>query len=149
MISFFGSFLANLEPELVLFKVDDVGDDGDDDLSHQTSNSSSSGFRWAREEPKRRKNHLNTIPRWRAHWSKSSCTHLVTVQVCSWQVKRQYFANCVTQLKLYTLYKLSSSIFYCLSVSQWGIGVTRPNLHFFQYIQAYKPFADPIQYIKA
>ena len=26
--------------------------------------------------------------------------------------------NCVTQLKLYTLYKLSSTIFYCLSVSQ-------------------------------
>ena len=25
-----------------------------------------------------------------------------------------------------------------------GIGVTRPNLHFFQYIQAYKPFADPV-----
>ena len=29
-------------------------------------------------------------------------------------------------------------------VCQWGIGVTRPNLHFFQYIQAYKPFADPV-----
>ena len=25
-----------------------------------------------------------------------------------------------------------------------GIGVTRPNLHFFQYIQVYKPFADPV-----
>ena len=25
-----------------------------------------------------------------------------------------------------------------------GIGNTRPNLHFFQYIQAYKPFADPV-----
>ena len=37
----------------------------------------------------------------------------------------------------------------CLSVCLWGIGVTWPNLHFFQYIQAYKPFADPIQYIKA
>ena len=32
----------------------------------------------------------------------------------------------------------------CLSVCLWGIGVTRPNLHFFQYIQAYKPFADPV-----
>ena len=53
--------------------------------------------------------------------------------------------NCVTQLKLDTVEKLSSSIFCCLS----GIGVTRPNLHVFQYIQAYKPFADPIQYIKA
>ena len=25
-----------------------------------------------------------------------------------------------------------------------GISVIRPNLHFFQYIQAYKPFADPV-----
>ena len=31
---FFGSFLAHLEPELVLFEVDDIGDDGDDDLSY-------------------------------------------------------------------------------------------------------------------
>ena len=30
---FFGSSLA-LEPELRLFEVDDIGDDGDDDLSH-------------------------------------------------------------------------------------------------------------------
>ena len=52
---------------------------------------------------------------------------------------------CVTQLKLDTVEKLSSPIFCCLSVSLSGIGVTRPNLHFFQYIQAYKPFADPIQ----
>ena len=37
----------------------------------------------------------------------------------------------------------------CEWVSMSGISVTRPNLHFFQYIQAYKPFADPIQYIKA
>ena len=28
----------------------------------------------------------------------------------------------------------------CLS----GIGNTQPNLHFFQYIQGYKPFADPV-----
>ena len=48
--------------------------------------------------------------------------------------------NCVTQLKLYTLYKLSSPIFCCLS----GIGVTQPKLHFFQYIEAYKPFADHV-----
>ena len=53
-------------------------------------------------------------------------------------------ANCVTQLMLYTGDKLSSSIFWCLSVSQWGIGVTRPNLYFFQYIKAYKPFADHV-----
>ena len=53
--------------------------------------------------------------------------------------------HCVTQLKLDTVEKLSNPIFCCLS----GIGVTRPNLHFFQYIQAYKPFDDPIQYIKA
>ena len=25
-----------------------------------------------------------------------------------------------------------------------GIGNTQPSLHFFQYIQAYKPFADPV-----
>ena len=29
---FFGSSLAHLEPELKLFEVDDIGDDGDDDL---------------------------------------------------------------------------------------------------------------------
>ena len=51
---------------------------------------------------------------------------------------------CVTQLKLYTGYKLSSSIFCCLWVSMSGIGNTRSNLHFFQYIQAYKPYADPV-----
>ena len=51
--------------------------------------------------------------------------------------------NCVTQLMLYTGDKLSSPIFP-LWVSVSGIGVTRPNLHFFQYIQAYKPFADPV-----
>ena len=26
----------------------------------------------------------------------------------------------------------------------WGIGNTRPNLHLFQYIQAFKPFAVPV-----
>ena len=34
-----------------------------------------------------------------------------------------------------------------MSVSQCSvsdIGVTRPNLYFFQYIKAYKPFADPV-----
>ena len=31
---FFGSYLAHLEPELELFEVDDIGDDGDDDLSY-------------------------------------------------------------------------------------------------------------------
>ena len=30
---FFGSSLAHLEPELELFEVDDIGHDGDDDLS--------------------------------------------------------------------------------------------------------------------
>ena len=29
---FFNSSLAHLEPELELFEVDDIGDDGDDDL---------------------------------------------------------------------------------------------------------------------
>ena len=50
----------------------------------------------------------------------------------------------VTQLMLYTGDKLSSSIFP-LWVSVSGIGNTRPNLHFFQYIQACKHFTDPIQ----
>ena len=49
-----------------------------------------------------------------------------------------FIFDCVTQLKLYTGDKLSSTIFCCL----WGIGNTQPNLHFFQYIQAYKHFAD-------
>ena len=52
--------------------------------------------------------------------------------------------DCVTQLKLYTVDKLSSSTFCCLSVCVSGIGNTWPNLHFFQNIQAYKPFADPV-----
>ena len=34
----------------------------------------------------------------------------------------------------------------CDNCDNCGIGVTRPNLHFFQYIQAYKPFADPVPY---
>ena len=59
-------------------------------------------------------------------------------------ILRCWVCNCVTQLKLYTGYKLSSSIFCCLWVSMSGIGNTRPNLHFFQYIQAYKPYADPV-----
>ena len=54
--------------------------------------------------------------------------------------------NCVTQLKLYTGYKLSSSIFSCLCVCLWGICDTRPNLHLFQYIQAYKPFSSHAKY---
>ena len=31
---FLGSSLAHLEPKLELFEVDDIGDDGDDDLSY-------------------------------------------------------------------------------------------------------------------
>ena len=30
---FFGSSIAHLEPQLESFEVDDIGDDGDDDLS--------------------------------------------------------------------------------------------------------------------
>ena len=38
--------LAHLEPELELFEVDDIGDDGDDDLKHHyPPNSSGSGSR--------------------------------------------------------------------------------------------------------
>ena len=29
-------------------------------------------------------------------------------------------------------------------MSVLGIGVTRPNLHFFRYIQAYKPYDEPV-----
>ena len=44
---------------------------------------------------------------------------------------------------LYTSWvALYSVVCQCVSVS--GIGNTRPNLHFFQYIQAYKPFADHV-----
>ena len=46
------------------------------------------------------------------------------------QMKNSEQQNCVTQLKLYTGDKLSSSIFCCLWVSVWGIGNTQPNLHF-------------------
>ena len=42
---------------------------------------------------------------------------------------------------LYTGDKLSSPIF-TLWVSVSGIGVTRPNLYFFQYMEAKKSFAD-------
>ena len=45
----------------------------------------------------------------------------------------------------YALYWREAEQHYILmSVSLSGIGVTRPNLHFFQYIQAYKPFADHV-----
>ena len=45
---FFGSSLTHLEPELKLFEVNDIGDDGDDDFGtiiSQTLNSSSLGSR--------------------------------------------------------------------------------------------------------
>ena len=44
------------------------------------------------------------------------------------------------------VHRLSSSIFPCLSFVRLSprYGNIRPNLHFFQYIQAYKPFADPV-----
>ena len=49
--------------------------------------------------------------------------------------------NCVTQLKLYTFDELSRPIFCCLSdVRHW----CHPNLHFFQYIQAQKPYTDSV-----
>ena len=38
---------------------------------------------------------------------------------------------CVTSAPILLLRSLSSTIFSCLSVSEWGISVTRPNLHFF------------------
>ena len=49
--------------------------------------------------------------------------------------------NCVTQLKLYTVDKLSSSIFCCLSVRhRWHLTKNR----LFPIYKAYKPFADPV-----
>ena len=61
-------------------------------------------------------------------------------KLCQQNIGDNNFCHCVTQLKLWTLDKLSSTIFCCLWVSLWGIGVTQPNLHFFYYIQAQKPF---------
>ena len=52
--------------------------------------------------------------------------------------------HCVTQLKLYIVEKLSSTILCCLSVCVSGIGSTRQIATFLQYIQACKPFADPV-----
>ena len=55
---FLGSFKAHLEPKLQLFEVEDHGDagnDGNDDLSHQYLPNFKQ-LRWAREEPKNRKN---------------------------------------------------------------------------------------------
>ena len=47
-----------------------------------------------------------------------------------WVASITLLGNCVTQLQLYTLDKLSSPIFCCLSVCLWGIGYTLPSLHF-------------------
>ena len=60
---------------------------------------------------------------------------VAVVSVASFYGRILSINYCVTQLKTYTLYKLSSPIFCCLL----RIGNTRPNLPFFQYIQAYKP----------
>ena len=65
---------------------------------------------------------------------------------CLWNVIEIYFLakvliySCVTQLKLYTLDKLSSTLFCCLCVCVWGIGVTRQNLHFFNIYRHKSPF---------
>ena len=45
--------------------------------------------------------------------------------------KDYWIKNCVTQLKLYTLCKLSSPIFCCLCVSLSGIGNTRSSFRIF------------------
>ena len=56
-----------------------------------------------------------------------------------WKKLQKWQRYCVTQHNmLSTFEKLSSPIFCCLSVS--GNGVTWPNLQFFQYIQAKKPY---------
>ena len=50
--------------------------------------------------------------------------------------------NCVTQLQLYTLDKLSSTIFGCLCMCEWQTPDQISTSS--QYILAYKPFADPV-----
>ena len=50
---------------------------------------------------------------------------------------------CIAWLSLNFLLETSWVALYS-DVCLWGIGVTRPNLHFLQYIQAYKPFADHV-----
>ena len=58
-------------------------------------------------------------------------------------VPRPITHNCVTQLMLYTGDKLSSTIFWCLSVCEASVSPDQIST-FFQYIQAYKPFADHV-----
>ena len=59
-------------------------------------------------------------------------------------VPRPITHNCVTQLMLYTGDKLSSTIFCCLSVCQGSVTPDQISTFSNIYIQAYKPFADPV-----
>ena len=54
----------------------------------------------------------------------------------------------VLEIAWLSLNRLSSSIFCCLSVSLLGTRNTQLNLHLFKYIQAYKPYFDPEEYLQ-
>ena len=55
-----------------------------------------------------------------------------------------FFSLCFTSAPFLFLRSSSSTFFPCLSVSEWGIGVTRTNSHLFQFIKAYKPNTEPV-----
>ena len=59
----------------------------------------------------------------------------------SWELR-----HCVTQLKLYTLDKLSSTVFCCPCECLWGIGDTLLNLHFFNIYRHKSPFLSHTQF---
>ena len=86
-----------------------------------------------------------------SHWRRPhSWFYLAAIDTSTWAGKEKYVFSihfvrnqaknyCVTQLQLYTLYKLSSTIFslyfvVCEWVNEWvclvGIGVIGPNVHF-------------------
>ena len=65
------------------------------------------------------------------------------MRYCGCSVKNQ-----VLEIAWLSLNRLSSSIFCCLSVSLLGTRNTQLNLHLFKYIQAYKPYFDPEEYLQ-
>ena len=65
------------------------------------------------------------------------------MRYCGCSVKNQ-----VLEIAWLSLNRLSSSIFCYLSVSLLGTRNTQLNLHLFKYIQAYKPYFDPEEYLQ-